>query len=105
MLKHYMVLGVSPGTGDKEIRRAYLELVKRFTPERSPELFRQITEAYEALKDETRRIQNSLYGSFDVVYPEEEIAQLARLAVSPEKRIGLRDLVELEKASTAGEVE
>jgi curved DNA-binding protein CbpA len=41
-------LGLPTGASDNEIRTRYLELVKQFPPERSPDRFRQIHAAYEA---------------------------------------------------------
>lgn len=44
----YEVLGVSPDLDAKEIRRAYMRLIRRFKPEQYPEQFRRVREAYEA---------------------------------------------------------
>lgn len=96
MLKHYLALGVSFPATDEEVRRAYLDLVKRFPPERHPEQFAEITEAYEALKDTTRRTHLMLEGFLQARYPEEEILLLDRLAKPKGNRIGLMDLVEME---------
>ncbi len=96
MLKHYLVLGLSFPATDEEVRRAYLDLVKRFSPERHPERFAKITEAYEALKDATRRTHMMLEGFLQPRYPEEEILLLDRLAKPEGDRIGLMDLVEME---------
>ncbi|MBM4068468.1 MAG: J domain-containing protein [Planctomycetes bacterium] len=51
----YEVLGVSPDLDAKEIRRAYVRLIRRFKPEQYPEQFRRVREAYEAA---------SLYGQW-----------------------------------------
>jgi curved DNA-binding protein CbpA len=47
----FRVLGVSQDAGEDEVRAQYLELVKRFPPDREPERFREIRAAYEATKD------------------------------------------------------
>jgi curved DNA-binding protein CbpA len=101
MLKHYLVLGISFPTTNEEVRGAYLNLVKRFPPERYPEEFACITEAYEALKDATRRTHMMLEGFLQARYPEEEILLLDRLAKVDENRIGLMDLVKLENRFSA----
>lgn len=54
------VLGVSVTAGSEEIRAAYLEAVKRHPPDRDPEAFERIRDAYEALRDPRRRIQSIL---------------------------------------------
>ena len=101
MLKHYLVLGISFPTTNEEVRGAYLNLVKRFPPERYPGEFASITEAYEALKDVTRRTHMMLEGFLQARYPEEEILLLDRLAKVDEDQIGLMDLVKLENRFSA----
>jgi curved DNA-binding protein CbpA len=97
MLKHYLTLKISFPATDQEVRQAYLDLVKRFSPERHPKAFARITEAYEALKDETVRIHTQLKGFADINYPEEEILLLGRLKKLYGSQIGLRDLIEADK--------
>ncbi len=97
MLKHYLVLGISFPTTDEAVRRAYLNLVKQFPPERYPQQFAEVTEAYEALKNATRRTHMMLEGFLQARYPEEEILRLNRLAKGAGDQPGLRDLVEMEK--------
>ena len=48
-------LGISQDAGDDEIRRAYLQKIKAFPPERSPAEFERIRDAYELLRDPLRR--------------------------------------------------
>jgi curved DNA-binding protein CbpA len=45
------VLGVPKNADEAEIRARYLELVKRFPPERDPDKFREVRAAFEAAKD------------------------------------------------------
>lgn len=42
------LLGVEEGASKSEIRRAYLRMVKRFPPDRDPESFRRVRDAFEA---------------------------------------------------------
>src|SRR5579872_5824145 len=44
----YRLLGVSPGVSPRDLKRAYLQLIRRYKPEHAPEQFRLIREAYEA---------------------------------------------------------
>lgn len=64
MLTHYLVLDVPFDASTEDIRASYLKLVKTHTPEKDPEMFRKITEAYEAIKTERSRIAEKLFGSF-----------------------------------------
>jgi curved DNA-binding protein CbpA len=51
------ILGVAPQATDEEIRAAYLRKVKEFPPDRAPEAFERVRDAYEALRDPRRRVQ------------------------------------------------
>jgi len=50
MKSDYEILGLQEGADEKEIKRAYFKLVRQFTPEKDPERFQEIREAYENLK-------------------------------------------------------
>lgn len=54
------VLGVSANATEEEIRAAYLAKVKEHPPERSPEAFEKIRDAWEALRDPRRRMIDSV---------------------------------------------
>lgn len=51
MENDYKVLGLEQGASQKEIKKAYFSLVRKYSPEENPEKFREIREAYERLKD------------------------------------------------------
>jgi curved DNA-binding protein CbpA len=69
----YDVLGLTPDAGETEIRQRYLELVRAFPPERAPERFAAVHEAYAALRDPATRLQEQIFGletgndSFDAI--------------------------------------
>ncbi len=48
---YYGILGIQEGASTSEIKKAYFRLVKKYSPEKEPERFREIREAYENLKD------------------------------------------------------
>jgi len=48
-------LGVPANASDEEIRAAYLRRVKEFPPDRSPDEFERIRDAYETLRDPRKR--------------------------------------------------
>ena len=51
----WQVLDVLPGAGDEEIRKAYLAQVRQFPPDRAPERFEEVRDAYDTLRDPVRR--------------------------------------------------
>ena len=50
----FALLGISPGSDELAVKRAYTRLIRRFKPEHAPEQFRRIREAYEACLDRFR---------------------------------------------------
>ena len=55
------VLGVSPTATEEDIRAAYLLKVKEFPPDRSPEQFERIRDAYQMLRDARQRARHLLF--------------------------------------------
>ncbi|KAM8962324.1 dnaJ homolog subfamily A member 3, mitochondrial isoform 2-T2 [Pelodytes ibericus] len=66
---YYQILGVPRNASQKEIKRAYIELAKKYHPDKNkddPEAktkFSQLGEAYEVLSDEVKRKQYDAYGT------------------------------------------
>ena len=54
------VLGVNPEAGEEEIRAAYVRKVKEHPPDRSPEEFERIRDAYDSLRDPRRGMRDRL---------------------------------------------
>jgi curved DNA-binding protein CbpA len=61
MADPYAVLQLPADADDDAIRRRYLELVRRFTPEHYPEKFAAIRAAYENLRDLNTRLRYRLF--------------------------------------------
>ena len=65
---YYETLGVSRSDSSEAIRKAYRQLAMRYHPDRNPgdnsaaEKFREISEAYEILRDNKKRKQYDAYG-------------------------------------------
>jgi curved DNA-binding protein CbpA len=61
MTDPFETLGLPVDSDDAAIRRRYLELVKQYSPERHPEKFAGIRQAYESLKDLDTRLRYRLF--------------------------------------------
>jgi curved DNA-binding protein CbpA len=61
MIDPYKVLELPQNADEETIRRRYLELVKRFPPERDPKKFAEVRAAYEALRDRDERLRKQLF--------------------------------------------
>jgi curved DNA-binding protein CbpA len=61
MVDPYAILGLPPDCDDEAIRRRYLELVRRFSPEHHPEKFAAIRAAYDSLRDLDARLRYRLF--------------------------------------------
>lgn len=61
MADPYETLGVSPDVDEVALRKRYLELVRQHPPEKSPQKFAQIREAYEELRDPVERLRRQLF--------------------------------------------
>lgn len=65
---YYKILNVPEDASSLDIKKAYFSLVRKYSPERYPEEFKDIREAYEVLIDEkTRKEYDSVNSMPDVV--------------------------------------
>lgn len=73
----YRVLNVDMNHAtDEAVHQAYLEAVRHYPPDKRPEEFKRIREAYEAIKTSEKRIELMLFGiksnhSFHDLLPED----------------------------------
>ena len=61
MADPYEILDVVRGASETDIRRRYLELVRQYPPDRDPERFTEIHQAYEKLRDPVVRMESKLF--------------------------------------------
>jgi curved DNA-binding protein CbpA len=57
MTDPFTVLGVGEDAGDDQIKQRYLALVRAFPPDREPERFQAYRAAYEAVRDQRKRLE------------------------------------------------
>ncbi|MGA1795333.1 MAG: J domain-containing protein [bacterium] len=59
----YEILEVEPSATDEEIKAVYIEKVKRYPPDRFPETFKEIRDAYEKIATLKHRIDYRLFST------------------------------------------
>jgi curved DNA-binding protein CbpA len=74
------VLGVSPDATLEQVRAAYLEKVRQHPPDRDPEQFEQIRDAYSRLRDPRSRVQQVFEG------PDPRMPLVDLLGDTPQRR-------------------
>lgn len=93
MTDPYEVLELPTDSDDETIRRRYLELVKKFSPEQHPQKFAAIRQAYESLRDLDTRLRHWLFESgkhesIDAIIEEIQCR-------TPRRRLSLKTLMSL----------
>lgn len=94
MLSNYFILGLDLNATDEEIRKRYLQLIKRYTPEKDPDRFQEITGAYEQIKTPRARILGKLFGPLSVSDAEESLLSLGRARAPVRRRAKLKELLD-----------
>jgi curved DNA-binding protein CbpA len=95
MLIHYITLGLTPEASDEQIRSNYLELVKRYPPEKNPDRFRQVNAAYEAVRDIRKRLEGLYLVPDKLPEAEDALHNLIQIASATRRRVGLQELLNL----------
>jgi curved DNA-binding protein CbpA len=57
----FQVLGVSDTANDEAIKKAYLQKVREFPPDREPERFQTIRSAFDTIKTQRNRLHYELF--------------------------------------------
>ena len=61
MTTPFDILGVTTNATDETIKKAYLQKVRQYPPERAPEQFQNIRAAFEAIKTRHQRLKYQLF--------------------------------------------
>jgi curved DNA-binding protein CbpA len=91
----YAVLGLAGDSDDDTIRRRYLQLVREFSPERHPEKFAAVRQAYESLRDLSTRLRYRLFEAGKNESVEAIIQELA--CRTSRRRVSLQTLLSLHR--------
>ena len=62
-LTYYHTLGLAPDCSEADLRCRYLELVRQYPPEKYPERFSKIHEAYEVLNNPLDSLEEMLFNT------------------------------------------
>jgi len=93
MLTAYLILGLPLTASDRQIRKRYLELVRRYTPEKEPCRFQEISEAFEQLKNVRARVRNRILVPLECKDSEQALTRLAHASRPARRRAGLGELL------------
>jgi len=73
----FTVLGIGEDAGDDEIKQRYLAQVRAFPPDREPERFQAYRAAYEAVRDQRKRLEAKLLRINDAALSRLKLAVLS----------------------------
>jgi hypothetical protein len=97
MLFNYLVFDLPHDASEDEIRQAYLAKVKKYPPEKDPQQFRKLTQAFESIKNSRIRIHNQLHPFENISECEEKLFELAKVKPLKRLRMGLVDLMKAQQ--------
>jgi len=80
----FATLGVHSDATDEEVRSAYLRKVKEFPPDRNPNEFEQVRDAYELLRDRRQRVRHFLFS----IDPQASMGSLLDPVPAEQKFVG-----------------
>jgi DnaJ-class molecular chaperone len=90
----FLVLDLPHDTSDQQTAERYQQLVSQYPPDRAPETFVAIRQAYEAIKDERARLQTRLF-DFDAKGGSLRQNVLPLVSTETRRRLSAAELSEL----------
>jgi len=57
----YEILGIDKSASTADVKKAYFNLIKQYTPEKHGDKFKEIRNAYEQLKDTKKRVETDMF--------------------------------------------
>ena len=105
---YYEVLGVSKSASAAEIKKAYRKLSKQYHPDINKEpgaedKFKEISEAYEVLSDDTKKAQYDQFGHAAFEVEQAKVDLVASVEVSLDSQVVLMILEIFSQASLVEE--
>ncbi len=97
MTDPYKVLDLPTTADEAAIRQRYLELVKRFPPDRAPEKFAEIRAAYELLRNRDERLRKQLFEGDRQAHLDTVVEEIA--CRTGRRRVSLARLLSILEAS------
>ena len=97
----FFIFSLGVDASDQEVQQRYYQLIEKFPPDRHPEEFTMIREAYEQLKDQQRRMKTRLFYFTD---PDKGVPLLQTLpepTSAKRRRLATNELAELLKKKRA----
>ena len=77
----FVILGITADADDDAINQAYLSKVRESPPDRDPQKFQSIHQAYQAIKDKRARLTHALFHIPDI--DSNSIAQALQTEIQP----------------------
>ena len=91
MATPFEILGLAEAANDEQVKTAYLKKIREFPPERFPEKFKEVRQAFEQVKSLRDRVAHRLFHR-----EEPDLEQLLKaLKRGPGKRIPSQALLEI----------
>jgi len=92
MISAFDILGVEDNTSDEAVRNAYLQKIREYPPERFPETFKEVRQAFDAIATDKLRMTYRLFSQDtpNIAFLAEKTLETEEPGVRPTKEIILK---------------